>query len=75
MKQDGNKGASDLELDRKEKLSEFFQLFNFPFLWGLPLDYFRPDIAILKTIPFSYRMRLDLSKRVLFLQDSAANVK
>lgn len=51
---DGNKVASDVELDEKEKLFEFLQLFYFPDLVGVPLLQTRHFSAILKTIPLNY---------------------
>lgn len=63
-KQSGNKVASDLELGRKKKLSEFVQLFKFPDFVGVPprIPQARHFSAILKIIPFNYGMRLDPSR-------------
>lgn len=56
---DGNKVASDMELDKKEKLSEFVQLFNFPDLVGVPLDYFKLDISLLFLKPSHWITKWD----------------
>lgn len=50
---DGNKVASDVELDKKEKLYEFLQLFYFPDLVGVPLD-FKLDISLLFLKPSNW---------------------
>lgn len=74
-KHNGSEVATDLELWSNGK--HFFHLFNFPDFVGVLPELVKAShfSAILKAITVNYRMRLDLSREVLFLWDSAANAE
>lgn len=62
---------------KRSRLYEFLQLFNFTDYVGIPRGLVKASYfsAILKAFTFNYRIRLDLSKKVLFLWDSEANTE
>lgn len=62
---------------KRSRLYKFLQLFNFTDYVGIPCGLVKASYfsAILKAITFHYRMRLDLSRKVLFLWDSEANTE